>query len=147
LLRALSLPLPPTAALIPTSLRQGFFERHTRDKTRFFYERDIPAKSAFRQRQSFSPKLIHYPFAETLIVNRTATVVFLFCTPAKWGTGTAGKDSLWTSEFGQRLRFASSHRIPSRTLEAALVALAGRLVNGRVSPCSSSASIPDSNAD
>jgi hypothetical protein len=32
-------------------------------------------------------------------------------------------------------------------LEAALVALAGRHVNGRVSPCSSSASIIDSNAD
>jgi hypothetical protein len=31
--------------------------------------------------------------------------------------------------------------------EAALVALAGRHVNGRVSPCSSSASITDSNAD
>ena len=31
--------------------------------------------------------------------------------------------------------------------EAALVALAGRPVIGRVSPCSSSASIPDSNAD
>jgi hypothetical protein len=31
--------------------------------------------------------------------------------------------------------------------EAALVALAGRLVIGRVSPCSSSASNPDSNAD
>jgi hypothetical protein len=36
--------------------------------------------------------------------------------------------------------------LPQRS-EAALVALAGRLVNGRVSPCSSSASIPDSNAD
>ena len=36
--------------------------------------------------------------------------------------------------------------LPQRS-EAALVALAGRFVIGRVSPCSSSASIPDSNAD
>jgi hypothetical protein len=36
--------------------------------------------------------------------------------------------------------------LPQRS-EAALVALAGRLVNGQVSPCSSSASIIDSNAD
>jgi len=33
-------------------------------------------------------------------------VLFLFCTLEKRGTGIAGKDSSWTSEFGQRLRFA-----------------------------------------
>jgi hypothetical protein len=38
------------------------------------------------------------------------------------------------------------HAFPNH-LEAALVALAGRLVIGQVSPCSSSASINDSNAD
>src|SRR5205823_6191560 len=43
-------------------------------------------------------------------------MVFLFCTPVKRSTGIAGKDSSWTSEFGQRLRFASSHRIPSSTI-------------------------------
>ncbi|WP_433968194.1 hypothetical protein [Tunturiibacter gelidiferens] len=43
------------------------------------------------------------------------------------------------------IRFIPPHTF--RTLEVALVALAGRPVNGRVSPCSSSASIPDSNAD
>jgi len=37
--------------------------------------------------------------------------------------------------------------LPSKKLEAALVALAGRPVNGQVSPRSSSASITDSNAD
>src|SRR5271154_7174749 len=82
-----------------------------------------------------------------LIANRNRTVLFLFCTLDKKSTGIAGKDSSWNSEFGQRLRFASSPRKPSRSLEAALVALAGRSVIGRVSPCSSSASTIDSNAD
>jgi hypothetical protein len=41
-----------------------------------------------------------------------------------------------------------SHRLSSfKKSEAALVALAGRPVTGQVSPCSSSASITDSNAD
>lgn len=41
-----------------------------------------------------------------------------------------------------------SHRLSSfENSEAALVALAGRPVTGQVSPCSSSASIIDSNAD
>jgi hypothetical protein len=96
--------------------------------------------------KGFQYKLTHYVCNQS-IAAVSATVLSLFCTLTKRSTGTAGKDSLWTSEFGQRLRFASSHRIPSRKSEAALVALAGRLVNGRVSPCSSSASIPDSNAD
>jgi hypothetical protein len=51
-----------------------------------------------------------------LIANRNRTVLFLFCTLDKKSTGTAGKDSSWNSEFGQRLRFASSHRIPSPTI-------------------------------
>jgi hypothetical protein len=41
----------------------------------------------------------------------------------------------------------STAYLPSKELEAALVALAGRPVTGQVSPCSSSASITDSNAD
>jgi hypothetical protein len=47
--------------------------------------------------------------------------------------GIAGKDSSWILEFGQRLRIASLHRIPFLFIRmVALVALAGRLVTGRV---------------
>ncbi len=47
------------------------------------------------------------------LVNRTPVVLFLLGTLDKKSTGIAGKNSSWTSEFGQRLRFASLHRRPS----------------------------------
>lgn len=45
------------------------------------------------------------------------------------------------------IRFFPTAYLPLKNSEAALVALAGRPVTGQVSPCSSSASIIDSNAD
>jgi hypothetical protein len=50
------------------------------------------------------------------IANATPFVLFLFGTPVKRSAGIAGKNSSWNSGFGQRLRFASSHRIPSSTI-------------------------------
>jgi hypothetical protein len=44
------------------------------------------------------------------------------CTPVKRSTGIAGKDSSCTSEFGQKLRFASTASLLQRS-EVALVAL------------------------
>ncbi len=68
------------------------------------------------------------------------SVLCLFCTLINSSTGTAGKDSQWNSESGQRLRLASPHRTPSPNFGSRAGCSGWRFVIGRVSPCSSSAS-------